>query len=194
MKKGFSAVDILLSVALFGLLVTGLIGALIFGEQSSQVAGFRGRAVLVAEEGLEAVRNIRDHSFGNMVNGTYGLAASAGVWTFSGSFDVTDIFTRSTTIADSTVSASFKLVTATVTWQQTPQRAGSVVLSTEMTNWRSSSPPPSSCVTYCQSIGTYQNGVCRSSPVACTSQGEIHESGGDGFCTAGINTTCCCKL
>lgn len=194
MEKGFSAVDILLAAALFSLLVVAMVGALIFGEQSTQVSGARGRAILVAEEGLAAVDNIRDQSFGNMVNGTYGLAVSGGVWAFSGSSDTTDIFSRSITIADSTVSASFKLVTAAVTWQQTAQRIGTVELSTEVTNWRGSSAPPTSCVTFCQSFGTYQSGVCRTGPAQCSAHGETHESGGDSWCTAGVNTTCCCKL
>ncbi len=188
--SGFSAVDVLLAAALLGLLVMAMIGSLIFGEQSSQVSGARGRAILVAEEGLEAVRNIRDNSFGNMINGTYGLAVSGGVWTFSGSSDLTDIFTRAITIADSTVSASFKLVTALVTWQQTAQRPGSVELKTEMTNWRSSSGAPTSCVTYCQSLGTYASGVCRAT--TCLG-GETHEAGGDVFCIAGPLNTCCCN-
>ncbi len=188
--RGFSAIDVLLGAALFGMLVMGMIGALIFGAQSSQTSGSRGRAIFLAEEGLEAVRNIRDHSFGNMANGTYGLAVSGGVWTFSGSSDTTDNFTRSLTIADSTVSASFKLVTSSVTWQQTAQRSGVVELKTEMTNWRSSSAPPSSCVTYCQSLSTYSSGVCRTD--TCPG-GETHEAGGDTFCVAGPLNTCCCN-
>ncbi len=194
MKNGFSAVDVLLAAALFSLLVVAMIGPLIFGEQSTQISGARGRAILIAEEGLAALGNIRDNSFGNVVNGTYGLAAVGGVWTFSGSSDTTDIFSRSIIVSDSTVSAGFKLVTAAVTWQQTPQRTGTVELSTEITNWRGSSPAPTSCLTFCQSFGTYQNGVCRTGPAQCTAHGEVHESGGDSFCTVGVNTTCCCKL
>jgi Tfp pilus assembly protein PilV len=191
---GFSAVDILLAAALLGMIVTAMVGALIFGEESTRVAGARGRAVGIAEGGLEATRNIRDHSFGNLINGTYGLVIAGGVWTFSGSSDLTDIFTRSVTISDSTVSASFKLVSSSVTWQQTLQRTGAVELKTEITNWRSSSGTPTSCVTYCQSFGTYQSGVCRASPAACTANSEVNESGGDAFCTAGVLDTCCCKL
>lgn len=192
--RGFSAVDVLLAAALLGMIVTAMVGALIFGEESARVAGARGRAIGIAEEGLGATRNIRDHSFGNMINGTYGLVVSGGVWTFSGSSDSTDIFTRMITIADSTVSASFKLVTSTVTWQQTLQRTGTIELKTEMTNWRSSSGAPASCLTYCQSIGAYQSGVCRTSSAVCTANSEVNESGGDGFCTAGPLDTCCCKL
>lgn len=193
-QKGFAVVEVLLAAVIFGLLVMAMVGSLVFGEQSTQVAGARGRAILIAEEGLEATRNIRDHAFINMVNGTYGLAVSGGVWTFSGSGDLTDVFTRSITIADSTVSAIFKLVTSTVTWQQTPSRTGTVELKTEITNWRASAGAPSSCLTYCQSFGTYTLGVCRTSPAQCTSHSETHEAGGDGFCTASGLNTCCCKL
>lgn len=189
-QKGFAVVEVLLAAVIFGLLVMAMVGALVFGEESTQVAGARGRAILVADEGLEATRNVRDNNFVNLVNGTYGLAVSGGIWTFSGSSDLTDIFTRSIAIADSTVSASFKLVTATVTWQQTPSRTGTVELKTEMTNWRASSGSPTSCLTYCQSLGTYVSGVCRAG--ACLG-GETHESGGDSFCTVGVLDTCCCN-
>ena len=131
--RGFSIIEVILATALFVLIAIALTNILIYGEQSSASAGTRARAVFLAEEGLEAVRNIKDTSFSNLANGNYGLAVSGSKWIFSGTSDTTGIFTRIINIA--TVDSSRKTVTCTVTWQQTPQGTGSVVLTTRLTNW-----------------------------------------------------------
>ena len=127
-------VEAILATAVFGLFVTALSGIYLYGEESTALSGSRARAVLLAEEGLEAVRNIRDDDFSNLSDGTHGLAQSGNVWILSGSSDVTDIFTRAITI--STVDANRKNVTSTVTWQQNAQRNGSVSLIERLTHWQ----------------------------------------------------------
>jgi len=133
-NQGFSLVEVLLAVSIFGLLVMGLVGGLIFGQQATSLAGARSRAVMLAEEGLEATRNLRDASYANLTNGNHGLQIAADQWGFSGTSDTTDsIFTRQIVISDA--EANRKNVTSTVTWQQNPQRTGSVTLTTMLTNW-----------------------------------------------------------
>lgn len=132
-RKGFSLVEIILANAVFALLVTGLIGAYLYGQESTALAGNRGRAVLLAEEGLEAVRNIRDAGFANLTNGTYGLTRVSNQWNLSGLSDAVDIFTRQVII--SSVDTKRKLITTNVTWEQNPQRNGLVSLGSRLTNW-----------------------------------------------------------
>lgn len=67
-QGGFSPVELLLAATVFGLLVTALTGALIYGRESTAASGDRDRAVLLAEEGLEATRNIANASFANLVD------------------------------------------------------------------------------------------------------------------------------
>lgn len=131
-SKGFSIIEVLLSASIFGLLVIALVGLLIYSEETASLAGRRTQAVYLAEEGLEATRNIKDENFSNLTTGTKGLAQSTN-WSFSGASDTNDIFTRSQTI--SAVSAQRKSVTSTVTWNQNLQRTGSVSLETRFTNW-----------------------------------------------------------
>lgn len=50
--------------------MTGLIGAIIYGRISTVSAGDRGRAVLLAEEGIEAVRNVGASSYASLVDST----------------------------------------------------------------------------------------------------------------------------
>ncbi len=132
-QQGFSLVEVILASAVFVSLVTALVGAYIYGQESTALAGNRGRAVMLTEEGLEAVRNIRDPSFSCLIDGTHGLAVSGGVWVFSGSQDTNGIFTRQVII--SSVDTKRKLVTANVTWQQNPQRSGIVSFVSRLTNW-----------------------------------------------------------
>lgn len=197
-QSGFSLVEVLLAVSVFSLIVTALTGGLIYGQQSTALAGMRSRAAILADEGLEAARNIRDENYSNLVNGTSGLVISSNQWTFSGSQDTTDIFTRQITVADA--GTNRKQITSTVTWQQNPQRTGNVTLTTYLTNWKASAGggPPNSCASYCQSLPAgYTNGTCRQNTQQCTNNGETYESGGDAICVTNFpgdpsHNTCCC--
>jgi Tfp pilus assembly protein PilV len=83
-QQGFSVVEALLAVAVFGFLVTGLIGAIVYGRVSSADAGDHSRATFLAEEGIEATRNIATASYANLVDNT---AATVGDTTIEASFD-----------------------------------------------------------------------------------------------------------
>ncbi len=181
MKKAFSLVEVLLAVSVFSLIVTVLAGALIYGQQSTALAGMRSRAVLLADEGLEAMRNTRDASFASLVD----------------SSDVVDIFTRTITI--STPSTDRRQITSTVTWQQNLQRSGEVTAVTYLTNWRAGGGggTPTTCSAYCISLGSYTAGTCRQNSVQCTNNGETYQSGGNTQCITTFpgdpsHDTCCC--
>lgn len=133
-SKGFSLVEVLLSGAVLTLIVTALVGMLIYGQASTSLSGERSRAAFFAEEGLEATRAIRNTAFANLTNGNHGLTVSSGQWVFSGTSDANDIYTRQITISD--LGTNRKQAVSTVTWQQNSQRTGSVVLTTELTNWK----------------------------------------------------------
>jgi len=137
-QSGFSVVELLLAVTIFGFLVTALIGALVYGRSGTASAGDRTRAVLLAEEGIEATRNIADAAYTNLVNGTYGAVQSGGVWTLTGSSDTSSIYTRQVAVA--TASASSKTVTSTVSWPQSGGTTGTVTLTTRFTNWEAALP------------------------------------------------------
>lgn len=132
-SSGFVLVEALLAIAILSILLTSFVTAYSYGTEASLLTGARNRAGILAEEGLEATRSIRDEEFSNLVDGTYGIAISANKWTLTGSSDTNDIFTRTVNIA--TVDADRKLITSTVNWQQNGQRTGSVVLKTYLTNW-----------------------------------------------------------
>lgn len=136
MVRGFSAVEVLLASAVLSLLVTSMVGATIFGEEGTALSGSRNRATLLSDEGLEAVRNIRDAGFAGLTSGTFVLTTTGNQWNLSGSSDTTDIFTRSVTITTATESANRKNIAPVVTWQQNLQRTGNTTLNSRLTNWR----------------------------------------------------------
>lgn len=130
---GFSLIEALMGVSIFALLITALIGTIIYGRESTALAGKRARASFYAEEALEAVRNMRDESFSNLSDGTYGLSSSGGEWAFSGSSNTNGIFTRQLQITS--LDETTKQITSTVTWAQNAQRNGNIVLTTYLANW-----------------------------------------------------------
>src|SRR3989344_1218094 len=178
-QAGFSLVEVILSTAVFVLLVTALVGAYLYGQEATALAGNRARATMLAEEGLEAVRNIKDANFSNLSDGTHGLAVSGNQWTLSGSSDVTDIFTRSISI--SIIDMDRKSVVSNISWQQNPQRTGSLSLATRFTNRQASAASPASCNDYAVQQG-YSVGTCRQNTQQCTNNGETYLSGGDSNC------------
>jgi len=132
-QAGFSVIEVLLAVSVFGMLVTAISGAVVYGRSSPAESGNHQRASLLAEEGIEATRNIADAAYGNLVDGTFGLVQNGTQWTLSGSSDTDGFFTRTVTV--STVSTNHRLITSTVTWPQTGGGTGSVTLTARITNW-----------------------------------------------------------
>jgi len=127
-------IEALLAGSLLALVVFILSGILIFGQESSRIAGDSQRATALAEEGLEVARNMSEASFSNLTTGPHGLSISGGKWQFLGTEDHPEIFTRSLTVSD--LDANTKLVTSNVSWPASPQRTGSISLSSHFTNWR----------------------------------------------------------
>ena len=133
-RRGFSPVEVILAGSILALIVTAVVGALVYGREGTEISGSRARAIFLADEGLEALRNIRDENFTNLTDGLHGIATSGSQWVFSGTEDATDIFTRQIEIG--TIDPKTKHITSTVTWQQSLQRQGSVSLGTRLTNWK----------------------------------------------------------
>lgn len=132
-KRGFGLIEIILAVSVFALSVMGLTGGLVYGEQSSVLALHRAQAVLLAEEGLEATRNIADESFSNLADGDFGLAIENNSYIFSGSSDVWDIYERQITVQN--VDANTKQITSRVSWSQNVLNTGNIEFTTHITNW-----------------------------------------------------------
>lgn len=137
-QAGFSIVEALLAATVLAALATVVVGAMVYGRAATAGSGDRLRAIFLAEEGIEATRNIGGAAFANLVNGSYGLTQSGSplVWAFlgAGSSDTSSIYTRQVNIA--TVDTNRRTVTSTVTWPQSGSTTGTTSIVTRMTNWR----------------------------------------------------------
>ncbi|HNX10945.1 MAG TPA: hypothetical protein PKI61_02290 [bacterium] len=131
---GFTLVEAILAGALFLMISLSLVSAVLYGQEGAALAGKRARALYLAEEGIEAVRNIQEQAFANLTPGTYGLSTTANSWVLAGASDTIDIFNRQITIAN--IDAQKKTVNVVINWAQNLQRAGTISLSTTLTNWR----------------------------------------------------------
>ncbi len=98
---GLSLVEIILAIALFGLVSVPLILILINSYGSNLQAEEREIAVLYAQQGIEAVKSIRRQAWNLLDNGNYGLTNVNGYWQFLGSSDLLENkYTRTITISD----------------------------------------------------------------------------------------------
>lgn len=190
---GFSLIEVLLTGAVFALLVSALAGTYLYGQEATALAGNRARAILLAEEGMEAVRNIRDAAYGNLTNGTFGLTTTGNQWNLAGGADTQGIFTR--TVSISSLDDQRKSVTVNVAWQQNPQRTGVVTLMSRFTNWQDSVSIVATCAEYAVQQG-YGTGTCRQNSQQCERNGEMYLAGGDPYCVTSFpgdpsRDTCC---
>gem|GEM_PF-2125101 len=135
-RLGFSVIEALVATVIFTIMIMAFLGSFILFQKSYLFYGDENRASFVAEEGLEAVRNIYDEKFDNLIDGEYGLDYSGGEWKLSGLSDVEGIYTRKIII--STIDSDTKKVISDVTWQRNNLSTGSISLSTYFTNWRKS--------------------------------------------------------
>jgi Tfp pilus assembly protein PilV len=133
-NKGFSIAEILVAVAVFLIFVSATVGIIVSSDKQLQNGGHKERATALAEEGVEAVRNLRDADFNNLTDGTFGLNVSSGVWSLVGTPDVTNIFTR--TVVISTVNLNEKKVDVTVTWSDQISPSNSLTTTTYLTKWQ----------------------------------------------------------
>lgn len=130
---GQSLMEVLVAIMVtsIGLMAIGLI---IIDANTSMRQGLeRTQATLLAREGLEAVRTIRNGTFNNIQPGTYGIQLVSGRWSFRPSPDIQDQFSRSIVIAS--IDNDTRQIQSTVTWTFTGNRTGSVSLTDYLTDW-----------------------------------------------------------
>ncbi len=153
-KYGFSLVELILAVALFGLFAPALLGLLMNSYGSDFQAQEKDRANLYAQEGLEAVWSIRRQAWNLLENGDHGLTNFNDYWQFSGSSNLLDNkYIRIVTIADAcrningnlidcaapgaTIDLQTKKVTVKVTYTAITGVNNEVTLASYLTTWQS---------------------------------------------------------
>lgn len=134
-RRGFSLVEVLLAIAIFALISTSIIYLLIDAGATNHQNRDRIVASILADEGLEAARVIRDADWANISAGTFGLIKNDNHWQLSANFDIdpTNRFTRRISI--SKITDDRFQITSTVTWQSLLGFESSISASTYFTHW-----------------------------------------------------------
>lgn len=130
--RGSALLEALLGIALLGLFLVILMGSVTYLEGSSLHADQHAQALLIADEGLEAVRSMRDADVMLVTDGPHGLTSVNGRWEFIGEHDAIDLFTRSVTLTHE--EASTTRAVSVVRWGR-GTRTTELHLETYLTNW-----------------------------------------------------------
>jgi len=132
--KGFSLVEAIIACAVFAIITTSTATVIFNSRSGIKGAGNYERAVFLAEEGLEALRSMRDNDFSDLTNGDKGLSKSGAMWAFSGSQDTVDIFSRQINVA--TVDANTKKIVSRVSWDVGQGETKEIYLEENLKNWK----------------------------------------------------------
>lgn len=134
--QGHSLLEVILACSILAVIGTGFTFAIIGIHEANIISGNYFRACLLAQEGIEAVRSIRDVDFTNIQDGTFGLVVENNQWKLQEGSDTNNIFSRQIVISSEENSTSTKNISSVVTWQQSLQREKIVTLQTSLTNWK----------------------------------------------------------
>lgn len=165
-KKGFSIVEVMLAVGIFAIFSVGIF--YLSAETITRGANVNlgTEALYYAQEGIEAVRSIRDRNFLFLVSGDYGLDYQEGEWDFvSAPEDIDGFYERTITIEDvyrdelGNIKAcdyeydpDMKKVLVSVTWTQGGVVPRSVGLEAYLANWRGDDTLDTTCADFNQGV------------------------------------------
>jgi len=144
-RKSFSLIEVLLAVAIFSLVASFFIFLIIESYKINERAKDLSLATVLAEEGMEAVRSIRDVDFSKLVSHSrsYCLAIEDNHWVLKQKKNRNTVidciepigkFSRQLYI--STVNATSRKITVVVSWQPISGASREVRFFSWLTNWR----------------------------------------------------------
>jgi hypothetical protein len=133
-QRGSLLLEVVFAGALFSMVSLGVVSAVVGGRSSMASVEQRTQALYLAQEGIEALRSVRDSSPAALLAGEWGLSREGSAWTLEWSPDITeDVYMRTLTIA--APESGVWDVTSRVEWQtETGER--SVELNSRLTDWR----------------------------------------------------------
>ncbi|MBL7159120.1 hypothetical protein ISS85_01470 [Candidatus Microgenomates bacterium] len=146
--KGFSIIEVILAAAMFIYLVAVAGSVVIHAFSANRLGEEETKAALLASEGLEAVRSIKNQNFANLISGNYDVVINESLWQFGPTPTPGGKFARTINIGDvyrdgegeiiesgGTLDEEAKKITSTVFWQFSPSRSNSVEMITYLTDW-----------------------------------------------------------
>lgn len=130
---GQTPLEALIAATIFVVILSTIV-LIFYGGQASNLDTLEAqRALHLSRTGLEAARTIRDGDWDELSNGSHGLIFATSSWTFSGTSDTKDIYTRTVVVSDAGLNVR-KLISR-ITWQATFLRTQTLELAEHLTNW-----------------------------------------------------------
>ena len=134
-RPGVLLLDVLIGVAVFSIIVSGVIYALIFAQTSTLKSGDQIRATHLNQQSIAAVKSIRDTDFASVTEGTFGVAiGESGLWELSGT-GVTSNDGFVSNVQITSVDSDRSQLIATTTWDLGAVRIGTSSITTDITDW-----------------------------------------------------------
>jgi len=147
-SAGFGIIEIIVAMSIMIIIAATGASTVLHSFSSNRLGGEETQATLFAQEGVEAVRSIKNQDWANLSMGTYGLDNSGGTWTLSGSSETEGKYTRQIVISQvqrdsngdivdsgGTVDPDTLKATSQVDWEFTPTRNNTVTLVTYLSNF-----------------------------------------------------------
>ena len=98
-SAGFGIIEIIVAMSIMIIIAATGTSTVLHSFSSNRLGGEETQATLFAQEGVEAVRSIKNQDWTNLSTGTYGLDDSGGTWALSGSSETEGKFTRQIVIS-----------------------------------------------------------------------------------------------
>lgn len=137
-QTGQSLIELLIALAIFVMIISAVSVFLIDGYLSNLWAYQNSLAIFLAEEGLEAIRSIRDSNWEDLIVGSHGLTISGGRWVLQGTQeDISSDLkegTRRINIED--IAPDTKKITSQINWQLINEKPTEIKLVSYLTNWQ----------------------------------------------------------
>ncbi len=146
-KKGFLLLEALLGSMIFIVLIVALLSIFFHGRDSTTISGDRVRGVVLASQALEGVGAVRNQGYSMISDpliadgNPHGIAVNPQtyLWAFTGASMQEGKYTISVKIVSLGDTPGYR-ATAQTTWKQGIAATGSVILSTEFTDWTEYTP------------------------------------------------------
>ncbi|MDP4008575.1 MAG: hypothetical protein Q8P68_05285 [Candidatus Peregrinibacteria bacterium] len=163
-KQASLLLEIIVSIGVFILIATSVVVMSLGSHTGTLRSEGRLEATAIAQQGVEAVRSIRDFDWTNLTVGAHGLSRVNGYWEFIGTSDTIGAYTRSIIVTE--ISPDRKDVAVNVSWEVTTGVPNSLTMTSRFTDWQSSS-------WILSSVLDFTNGFLNSLVITNTLDGEL---------------------
>src|SRR5258706_13545693 len=96
--QGLSIIEVMLAVRIFSLLARGGAATAVATLTVNRRGEEETQATLLAQEGIEAARSIKNKSWASLATGAHGLTISGNQWAFNGTTETLGRFTRTVNV------------------------------------------------------------------------------------------------